>query len=156
MKMAKDMDLPQLLKLEATIWGTDHIGFKFRRYDTDLKSYIRERATLDSLKEIMIKLCAGLLQLKQIGFVHNLLDPKNIVLDYDAKELAIINFAEARVLTDKNKFQVISSQIYDVPNERSYNGDSYNDVYKLGAIYFVAYMRVTQNLKIRNKQKLLK
>lgn len=146
MKMAKDMELPQLLKLEATIWGTDHIGFKFRR----------ERATLDSLKEIMIKLCAGLLQLKQIGFVHNLLDPKNIVLDFDAKEVAIINYAEARVLTDKNKMQIISSQIYDVPNERSYNGDSYNDVYKLGAIYFVAYMRLTQNLKIRNKQKLLK
>jgi hypothetical protein len=61
MKMAKDIEPSYLLKLEATIWGYDHIGFKFRRYDTDLKSYIRERATLDSLKEIMIKLCAGLL-----------------------------------------------------------------------------------------------
>ena len=92
MKMAKDMELPQLLKQEATIWGTDHIGFKFRRYDTDLKSYIRERAILDNLKEIMIKLCAGLLQLKQIGFVHNLLI---IVLDFDAKELAIINYGQS-------------------------------------------------------------
>ena len=45
----------------SSSWVSDHIGFKVRRYDTDLRSFIRERATLESLKEVMIKVAAGLL-----------------------------------------------------------------------------------------------
>ena len=92
MKLAKREELTFLLQLQSSVWGSDHIGFKVRRYDTDLRSFIRERATLESLKEVMIKVAAGLLQLTQIGYVHNMLDPKNIVLDFDAKSLAIINY----------------------------------------------------------------
>ena len=61
MKLAKRDELTFLVQLERTIWGSDHIGFKVRKYDTDLRSFIRERATLESLKEVMIKVAAGLL-----------------------------------------------------------------------------------------------
>ena len=61
MKLAKRDELTFIIHLESTVWGDDHIGFKVRRYDTDLRRFIREGATLETLKEVMIKVAAGLL-----------------------------------------------------------------------------------------------
>ena len=102
----------------------------------------------------MIKVGGALLQLQQLGYVHNNLQPKNIVMDFEGKELALINFSEARQLTDQTKSQSYSSKLYSLPYLSYRIGDSYNDASMLGALYFVAFMRVTELLKIKDKHQL--
>ena len=102
----------------------------------------------------MIKVGGALLQLQQLGYVHNNLQPKNIVMDFEGKELALINFSEARQLTDQTKSQSYSSKLYSLPYSSYRFGDSYNDAYMLGALYFVAFMRVTELIKIKDKHQL--
>ena len=93
LEQAKANDMKHIVQLDETRLTSYAVLFNYRRYDMDLRAYLRKHRDYRKLPEILLQVVAGLKELRRLGYVHRDLKPENIVLNLKRPiEVAIIDF----------------------------------------------------------------
>jgi serine/threonine protein kinase len=81
----------------------DHIGFKTKELSMDLQEYCRKHFQYEELIQILLQACNSLVELHNLGYVHNSLAPKKIMVSLNPLDVKIVGFNKAKTQLDGTK-----------------------------------------------------
>jgi len=90
---AFERDCKHIAKLDEYAFTKYAFVMTIKRYDMDLRTYLRKHRDYRKLNEILLQVVAGLKELHALGFMHRDLKPENIVLDNERPiKVALVDF----------------------------------------------------------------
>lgn len=120
-----------------------------KRYDMDLRTYLRKHRDYRKLNDILLQVVAGLKELHGLGFVHRDLKPENIVLNNERPpKVALIDFDRALPMSNTCHTGSRGTPGYQPDHERWMDGYRMWDIYSLVCIVAECDMEKDQFLKV--------
>ena len=90
----------------------DYLCLIYKRYQMNLREYIRKHRNPEQLKLIMLQIIQGINELHSLSYVHRDLKPDNIVVNLIPLEVRIIDFDRACLTTDTQKCSALGTPGY--------------------------------------------
>lgn len=124
-----------------------------KRYDMDLRTYLKKNRDYRKLNEILLQVVAGLQELHGLGFVHRDLKPENIVFSLEKPvKVALIDFDRALPKSNTCHTGTRGTPGYQPDNAKWVDGSILWDFYSLVCIIVECDMQGDAYYKVKEER----
>lgn len=150
--MARDRDLPNVVKLHRVLLGIDHLALEMEKYQMNFRVYLQKHRDYRQLPRMLSLVAEGLKQLHSLGYVHRDLKPENIVVNLKPLEVRLIDFNRAFLQVASTKGTVRGTPGYFPMKENLKDGSVYWDIWALAAIVLECEMELNSYMAINSER----